>query len=390
MPYTLTMPKLSPTMERGVIAKWCKKEGEFVKEGDTLLEVATDKATVEHNALDSGWLRQILAKEGSSAEVNDPIAIFTEKQNESLEGYVAEKVVVSKVKEAPDKPQQAAPAQTSSQNKPAARVFASPLARKIAEESGIDLSKVSGSGPSGRIVSKDLKQEKKTQPSGSYEKIPFSPVRSVIAKRLQESKSTIPHFYVTQKVSVQRLAEMRAELAFHGKNISYNDLIVKATSLSLEKHPVINSGCDGNSILRFATIDISIAVSTPTGLITPIVFNANHKDLFSLSSEIKTFAVKAKEGRLRPEEYQGGSFTISNLGMFGITEFQAIINPPQAAILAIGGIVEEPVIIEGRVVPGKTMNFTLSADHRVIDGADAALFLKTLKEMLENPSILFI
>lgn len=387
MPYTLTMPKLSPTMEQGVIAKWCKKEGEFVKDGDVLLEVATDKATVEHQALDSGWLRKILVKEGSSANVNQPIAILTEKKEESITGYEPEGVITAGAAAPVAKqPQVTKPVEASSSE----RLFASPLARKLAKAHGIDLTQVQGSGPSGRITSKDLQTKRPLNIPGGVEKIPFSPVRAVIAERLQESKSTIPHFYVTQKILADRLVELRTELLAHGKSLSYNDLIVKAVALSLEKHPVINSGCDGGHILRFQSIDIAIAVSTPTGLITPIVFSANTKDPLTLSIEIKALADKAKSGKLRPEEYQGGSFTISNLGMFGITNFEAIINPPQAAILAVGSIQDEPVVRLGAVIPGKTLQLTLSADHRVIDGADAAAFLKTLKEILESPSILLI
>jgi pyruvate dehydrogenase E2 component (dihydrolipoamide acetyltransferase) len=430
MPFTLTMPKLSPTMEEGTIAKWRKKEGDYVKAGDVLFEVATDKATVEHSALDEGFLRRILIREGESAVVNQAIAIFTEKKEENIEGYQPEGVVP--VKAAPVQPaaveapkEAAAPAPVAGaisqpafvpepplekyafagpQGEIEGRIPASPLAKKMAKESQIDLSTVKGTGPHGRIMSRDLdlgqhagtvtfgRREAPTIPPGTYEEIPLTPIRKMIGRRLQEAKTFIPHFYTSQEINAARMIQLRAELSSAHLKVSYNDFILRASALALKEHPEVNSGFHSvnQSIIRFKTIDLSVAVSLPSGLITPIIRHADFKNLGQLSSEMRMLAARAKEGKLSREEYTGGSFTISNLGMFGITEFVAIINPPQAAILAVGGIEDRPIVKEGSVVAGKTMRLTLSADHRVLDGADAARFLKTLQKYLENPSLLLL
>lgn len=430
MPFTLTMPKLSPTMEEGTLTKWRKKEGDHVKAGDVLFEVATDKATVEHSALDEGFLRKILIREGESAIVNQAVAIFTEKKEESIEGYKPEGDVpkVAEVKpviaEASPLPTAARPVATGGLSQPAfvpepplkkysfsgpegemeGRIPASPLAKKIAGEKQIDLSTVKGTGPHGRIMSRDLdlgqhagpvtfgRRETPTVPPGTYEEIPLTPIRKMIGARLQESKTFIPHFYTTQEIRADRMIELRAELASANLKVSYNDFILRASALALREHPEVNSGFNSvnQAIIRFKTIDLSVAVSVSSGLITPIIRHADFKNLGQLSSEMRVLASKAKEGRLSREEYTGGSFTISNLGMFGISEFVAIINPPQAAILAVGGIEERPVVEKGQVIAGKTMRLTLSADHRVLDGADAAKFLKTLQKYLESPSLLLL
>lgn len=432
MPFTLTMPKLSPTMEEGTIAKWHKKEGDYVKAGDVLFEVATDKATVEHSALDPGFLRKILVREGGSAIVNQAVAIFTEKAEESIEGYQPEGELPKKPasREVEKSPKEAA-VSTALPSAPAGlmagpafipepplekylfsgpqgdiqeRVIASPLAKKMAKERGIDLTTIRGSGPHGRIMSRDLalgqpattvtfgRREAPTLPPGTYEELPFSPIRKIIGQRLQESKTFIPHFYTTQEICADNMLRVRHELSEAGLKVSYNDFILRASALALREHPNVNSGCNtvNQSIIRFKTIDISVAVSVPAGLITPIIRHADFKNLGQLSSEMKFLAAKAKEGKLTREEYTGGSFTVSNLGMFGITEFVAIINPPQAAILAVGGIEERPIVKEGHIVVGNTLRLTLSADHRVLDGADAAKFLKTLQKFLENPSLLLL
>jgi pyruvate dehydrogenase E2 component (dihydrolipoamide acetyltransferase) len=431
MPFTMTMPKLSPTMEEGTITKWRKKEGDHVKAGDVLLEVATDKATVEHSALDEGWLRKILIKDGESAVVNQAIAIFTEEKNESIEGYKPEGIVPEpaahqppeekKEEKSTEKPREAvrggmqepafvpeAPLSQYSFNVPTEElsqsVPISPLAKRLAKEKGMDLSTVKGSGPDGRIMQRDLdlaqpsslvtfgRREAPTIAPGTYEEIPLSPMRKLIGQRLQESKTFIPHFYCTQDVLVDRLVAVRAELASGALKLSFNDFVVRATALALREHPNVNAGFNSVSkaIIRFKTIDIAIAVSMESGLITPIVRHADFKNVGQLSQEIKSLATRAREGKLAREEYIGGSFTISNLGMYGITEFSAIINPPQAAILAIGGIEDRAVVKEGHVVAGKVMKLTLSVDHRVIDGADGAKFLKSLQKLLENPSLLLL
>ncbi len=425
MPFTLTMPKLSPTMEEGTIAKWCKKEGDFVKAGEVLLEIATDKATVEHAALDAGYLRKILMKEGGSAIVNQPIAIFTEKKEESIEGYKPEGTLPQLAVAAPA----SQASQTSNEKKTVSvgisqpafipepplqgytfsqplegYVPASPLAKRLAKEKGIDLSTVKGTGPGHRIVSRDLdlgqpdlpvtfgRHETPQHAPGTYEEEPLTPVRKTIASRLQASKSFIPHCYVTMEIRAEKLLDLREQLKTAGLRISVNDLVIRACSLVLRAQPEINSGFNSanQTIIRFKTVDISVAVAIPDGLITPIIRHADYKNVGEISAEVKILAQKAKEGKLAREEYVGGSFTISNLGMYGVSDFSAIINPPQAAILAVGAIQDKPVVDGERIIAGKVMSLTLSVDHRVIDGAVAALFLKAIQRFLEHPAALLL
>lgn len=433
MPYTLTMPKLSPTMEEGTIAKWHKKVGDRVEADEVLLEVATDKATVEYNALDSGWLKQIIIGEGGEAIVNQPIAILTEDKNESIAGYVPEgsapkgaapaapvetetpaaakksepapaPAPAAAMRQATFVPEQPLPPVDFRRDDPQERVKASPLAKKLAKEKGLDLSTVKGTGPGNRIVSSDLaraqfagvaafgRSEHPEHAPGSYEEEALTPMRKVISQRLQEAKAFIPHFYVSLKINPEPMMALREQLKTHGIKLTVNDFIIKASALALRDHPQVNSGFNSvtNSIVRFKTIDISVAVSLPTGLITPIVRVADFKNLGEISLEVKALAARAKEGKLEPHEYKGGSFTISNLGMYGVSEFIAIINPPQAAILAVSGILPVGVVKEGKVVPGNEMTLTLSGDHRVIDGVAGAEFLKTLQKYLENPAVLLV
>lgn len=427
------MPKLSPTMEEGTITKWRKKVGDHVKAGDVLFEVATDKATVEHNALDDGYLRKIIVEEGKEAIVNQAVAIFTEKADESIEGYVPEgikkeplaaKTVEASpstdVKEAPrsqetrtggsfQQPAFVPEAPLSHYEFPAtdytsSHLKASPLAKKMAEEKGIDIATVKGSGPHGRIMSRDLakgqpaalvpfgSKQAPSTPPGTYEEIPLTPMRKVVGQRLQQSKTFIPHFYVSQDIDAEAMIAVREQLKAIGHKITFNDLVLRGVALALREHPEMNSGFNSvsSSIIRFKTIDISVAVSIPAGLITPIVRHADYKNLAQISSEVKLLAQKAKEGKLAREEYVGGSFTISNLGMFGVSGFIGVINPPQAGILSVGGIEDKPVVKNGQVVPGKVMCVTLSADHRVVDGSDGAKFIKTLQKYLENPASLVV
>ncbi|MBA3957691.1 MAG: pyruvate dehydrogenase complex dihydrolipoamide acetyltransferase [Parachlamydiaceae bacterium] len=434
MPFTLTMPKLSPTMEEGTIVKWHKAVGEQVKAGDLLLDVATDKATVEHSAIDSGWLRQIIISEGKSAIVNQAIAVLTEDKNEKIEGYVpqgstpaqpkAKAEAVDPIKEASKKSSEVKSAGEATLKQPSfvpeapltdykfalpsdlaeTRIVASPLARKLAKEKGLDLSTVKGTGPGERIVSDDLERAQATglvtfgrreAPQivpGTYEEETLSPMRKVIAQRLQESKSFIPHFYVQQAIDVKALVATREQLANSDVKVSVNDLVLRACALALRQHPEVNSGFNSleQKIIRFKTIDLSVAVSVNEGLITPIIRHADYKNVGELSVEMRSLAKRAKEGKLEAHEYKGGSFTVSNLGMFGITDFQAIINPPQGAILAVSAIQEAPVVKEGVVSVGQVMNVSLSVDHRVIDGVAAARFIKTLQKLLENPASLLI
>ncbi|MCE5318989.1 MAG: pyruvate dehydrogenase complex dihydrolipoamide acetyltransferase [Parachlamydia sp.] len=428
MPFTQTMPKLSPTMESGMIAKWHKKVGDRVEAGDLLIEVATDKATVEFNAIDSGYLRKILIPEGKEAIVNQPIAIFTEKKDESIEGYKpeGEEKPEAKVEEKKEAPKEA-PAQPAAKPDAMAqpvfaaepplkgytpptespegqRILASPLARRLAKERELDLATVTGTGPNGRIMERDLEKAqtlglvgfgRRAAPTiapGTFELESMTPMRRVIAQRLQEAKSFIPHFYVTQKINAEPILAIREQLLNVELKVTFNDLIVRACALALKQHPTVNSGFDSVSqaAIRFKTIDIAVAVNVSAGLITPIVRHADYKNVGELSVEIRNLAKRAKEGKLEMHEYKGGSFTISNMGMLGVTDFSAIINPPQAAILAVSAILDEPVVRNEAVVPGKVMNLTLSVDHRVVDGAAAAEFMKTLQKLLENPAALLI
>lgn len=417
-------------MEEGMIVKWRIQEGTLVQAGEVFIEVATDKATVEHSALDEGYLRKILIPEGGTARVNQPIAIFTETANENIEGYKpeGEEPAPARQETAPvamqAQPQATAVTEGAVFRQPAfvpepplthyhqeesgksieGRILASPLARKLAADRGIDLSTVKGSGPHGRILSSDLdhglpealvsfgETKGSLLPPGSYEEEALTPMRKTIGRRLQEAKSFIPHFYVTQNIDASPLVLVREQLKEGNVKVSVNDFIVRATALSLRDHPEVNSGFHSvnSTIIRFQTIDIAIAVSMEQGLITPIIRYADRKNLGEISSEVKWLAKRAREGKLSREEYSGGSFTISNLGMYGVRDFIAVINPPQAAILAIGGVQDVPVVKNGEIAIGKTLSVTLSADHRVIDGVHAAQFLTTFKKYLENPSLLLV
>lgn len=428
MPFTLTMPKLSPTMEEGTVAKWRKKEGDFVKTGEVVFEIATDKATVEHAVLDSGYLRKIIIKEGESAIVNQPVAVFTEKKDESIEGYkpegaapkaAAPAAAVAKPAETTAAPAAAVTgglAQPAFVPEPPLKDYefpsaaksgyipASPLAKKLAKEKGIDLSTVKGSGPGHRVVSSDIdlgqpdlavtfgSQKRPELAPGTFEEEKLSPIRKVIAQRLQAAKTFIPHFYVTMEVRAEKLLETREQLKKIGHRISVNDFVVRASALALREHPEVNSGFNSanQTLIRFKTIDISIAVALPEGLITPIVRHADYKNLGEIAAEIKHLAQKAKDHKLMHEEYVGGSFTVSNLGMYGVSDFVGIINPPQGALLAVGSIEDRAIVEDNKVVPGKVMRLTLSGDHRVIDGAVGAQFLLSIKKFLENPASLII
>ncbi len=429
MPFTLTMPKLTPTMEGGTIVKWHKKEGDSVKDGDLLFEVATDKATVEHSALDGGYLRKILVTEGEEALVNQAVAIFTESKDESIEGYQPEGLKQEEVETSTEESgavEAAIPAakkgggvmsQVAFPIEPPLegytfefdmgmqeRLAASPLAKKLAKEKGIDLTSVKGTGPDGRVMSRDLDLAQPDTPAsfghkgtpkekpGTYDEEPMSPMRKAIGEKLQASKTFIPHFYVQQDVDVEPMINLREQLKAGGIKVTYNDFIMRAAALALKEHPVVNSGfnSEGSQIVRFKTIDIAVAVSIKEGLITPIVRHVDYKNLGQISAEVKHLAGLAKEGKLQPHQYRGGSFTVSNLGMFGIHDFQAIINPPQVSILSIGGMRDCAVVKDGQVVPGKRMMLSLSSDHRVVDGADGARFICTVQKYLENPTILLI
>lgn len=416
-------------MEEGSIVKWHKSVGDAFEPGDLLMEVATDKATVEYNALDEGVLRQILIQEGQVVKVNQPVAVVTETAQESFEGFVIPKQREETVTKEPADIKEKKVETSSSQStigypipsfvpepplsdyhfelpsqQIEKRIMASPLAKKLAKEKELDLTSIKGSGPNARIVAKDLEKAQKNHayysgrrqepqiPPGTYEEISLSPIRKVIAQRLQDSKSFIPHFYVHHVIDAEPIFALREQLKVGELKVSVNDLIIRACALALKEHPSINAGFNSvnQTIIQFKTIDIAVAVNMDEGLVTPIIRHADFKSLLELSIEMRSLAMKARDGKLAPHEYKGGSFTISNLGMFGITQFEAIINPPQACILAVGAIQDVPVVKEGKVVPGKTMHLNLSVDHRVVDGAVASLFLHSLKKLLENPVVLLV
>lgn len=427
---TITMPALSPTMEKGKIAKWHKKEGDAVKVGDVLCEVVTDKSTLEYESIESGYLRKIVVPEGGEALVNQGIAVITETKDEDIKNYKLQEPNLVKQKEDKEathedkqdvsqakKPKTSlsvsmhafapVPPKTSYQFPESSvdgELAASPLAKKLAKEKGLDLRSVKGSGPHGRVIAKDLEFAKKdtgmhvgsgeapTIAPGTYEEEGLSQMRSVIAERLQASKMTIPHYYITDEVNAARMIDLRAQLKEMGVKVTFNDFVLKAVAMALRKYPEINSGYNSqnNTIIRFKTVDISLAVGIPDGLITPIINHADYKTILQISREAKELAQKAKDGTLKPEEYQGGSFTVSNLGMYGIKSFDAVINPPQAAILAVGGIKEKAISEKGQIISGNMMSMTLSADHRVIDGAPAAEFLHTVRHLLEHPANLIL
>lgn len=427
-------------MEEGVLAKWLVKEGDHIKQGTMLCSVETDKTTVDYESMDEGYLRKILVPAGSQAKVNQLIAILTEDKDEDYTAYLekaskkSQELVASKGAPVLAAAAPAAAVSVSSVSNGAPRVSApaavaapveqhsegrakvSPLARKMAADAGIPLEGLSGSGPMGRIVKRDIENYQPPAPSappatkaapapgpvqrplyGSLapvvqtQDIALNSMRKTIGRRLLESAQSMPVFFVTMKIEMDALNALRDQLNHSpGYKISVNDLVVKGTAFALRQLPTVNSSYHGDFIRQNANIDICVAVSIENGLITPIVRNADQKGLGLISSEIKQLVSKAKSGKLLPEEFQGGTFTISNLGMYGVDEFTAIINPPQSAILAVGGIQSELYKDGEDIKERKVMKVTLSSDHRVIDGAMAAQFLSALKAILENPVCLML
>ncbi|MFT6331751.1 MAG: pyruvate dehydrogenase E2 component (dihydrolipoamide acetyltransferase) [Lentimonas sp.] len=410
MPIEVLMPALSPTMKEGNLAKWIKKEGDTVKAGDIIAEIETDKATMEVEAVDEGTLGKILVEEGAeNVPINDLIALILEdgEDKKILDSYqspakkVDYKPEEEKKIEAPAIQNVATPQVLSNE-----RIAASPLAKRIAKDKGLNLGSISGSGPRGRIVKDDVLNATNQVISGQIIRNPQevtavknSNIRKIIAKRLLESKQTVPHFYLSLDLQIDKLLEVRKslnELANQDQNgkpeykISVNDLVIKAVSLALKKVPAANSSWSDDAILLYNNVDVSIAVAVDGGLLTPIIRNADQKSLQIISGEMKSLAKKAKDGKLQPEEFQGGGFSISNLGMFGIDSFQAIVNPPQSCILAVGAGKEKPVIENGEIGIATIMNVTLSSDHRSVDGAVGAEFLNALKKFIENPIAMLI
>lgn len=402
----MLMPKLSDTMDEGVILKWRKKEGDTIKQGEILADIQSDKADMEQEAYDSGVILKLFAKEGEGIKVGAPLVIIG-KAGEDISELLKNDAPapVPKKEEPVSAPTPVIPVTVST---PAStpviavnegRIKVSPLAKKIAQEKNIDLRTVSGSGPFGRIIKADVEAFKGGSVSLSRKnltplqakEIPLSMMRKTIAKRLVESKSTIPHFYLTSEMNMKRAMEFRNSfLEATGTKISYNDIIVKAAALALHENPKANSSFAGDKIIQHGRVDISIAVAIEEGLITPVLRQADQKTLQEISSETKDLAKKAREGKLKPEEFTNGTFTISNLGMYDIENFAAIINPPEGAILAVGSIVEKPIVENGQIVVGHTIKVTLSCDHRVVDGAIGAEFLQSFKKNIENPLLLVI
>ena len=426
----ILMPALSPTMEEGTLAKWLVKEGDEVKSGDIIAEIETDKATMEFEAVDEGKLGKILVAEGTAGvKVNTPIAVLLE------EGESADDIGAAPAAKAEARPEaataEAAPAATAAAVAPApaapksaagGRIFASPLARRIAAEKGIDLAGVTGSGPHGRIVKADVEGAKpgaarpaatdapkaaapapaaaapaspsaetilKLYADRETEEVALDGMRRTIAARLSEAKQTIPHFYLRRSAKLDELMKFRAmlnkQLESRGVKLSVNDFIIKACALALQEVPDANAVWAGDRILKLKPSDVAVAVAIEGGLFTPVLKDAQQKTLSALSAEMKDLANRAKTKKLAPHEYQGGSFAISNLGMFGIENFDAVINPPHGAILAVGAGIQTPVVENGEVVVRNVMSMTLSVDHRVIDGALGAQLLEAIVRHLENP-----
>jgi len=443
MPTNILMPALSPTMEKGNLAKWLKKEGDTIKSGDIIAEIETDKATMEVEAVDEGILAKIVVPEGTAdVAVNEVIGVIA-GEGEDAKSVSAPSAAPAKsepapkaAESAPAVPAAAAPAPAAQAAAPASgnRPFASPLARRLAKDAGIDLGKVQGSGPHGRIVEKDIEaakqggaakaappaaagapaapkpaaaplatgpsdeQTKKLFAPGSYEEIPHDGMRKTIARRLTEAKQTIPHFYVTLDCELDALLKLRAELNAaapekDGKpayKLSVNDMVIKALALALKAVPDANVSWTDAAMLKHKNADVGVAVSIPGGLITPIIRDACHKTLSQISNEMKDMAARAKARKLKPEEYQGGTTAVSNLGMFGVKDFAAVVNPPHATILAVGAGEQRVIVKGGQPAVATVMSVTLSTDHRAVDGALGAELLQAFKGYIEKPMAMLV
>jgi pyruvate dehydrogenase E2 component (dihydrolipoamide acetyltransferase) len=425
------MPKLSPTMEEGQLTRWLKKEGDKVSMGEPLAEIDTDKATMEMQALSNGVLRKILINEGESAPLGQPIAIIGEPDEDisallkSFENKGAQAPAPAKDEEpekpaaAASEPKPSAPDEQSQQAAPPSRdggrQLISPIAARMAADAGIGLSSLQGSGPGGRIVKRDIEaamteKARAKAPSlpiaalarpaekgavygpSAYRDEPVSEMRRTIAKRLVTSLGPVPHFFLTSEIDMERAADLRRSIneLYPDAKLSLNDVLIKVTAAALLAHPQVNASFQDKTIRHYEHADIGVAVATDNGLITPVVRSADLKSLVEIAAEVRELAGRARARKLKPEEYTGASFSISNLGMFGIDEFTAVINPPEGAILAVGAMAPKPVVKDGAIVVRQTMRVTMSCDHRVIDGATGAQFLQTLKQILENPLYLFL
>ena len=391
----IRMPKMSDTMEEGIISSWLKKVGDKVNSGDILAEVETDKATMELESYDDGVLLHIGVKNGESVPVNDVIAIIGEK-GENIKEILKEE----ETKEKETKEEETITIPEINDISKDKRLKASPLAKKIAEEKGINLTNIKGSGDGGRIIKKDIEENTeiistqnstniilpKTIGEESFDEVPISQMRKTISKRLSESKFSSPHFYITMEINMDNCIEGRKKINETSEvKISFNDIIIKATAAALRKHPMINSSYLEDKLRTNHHIHIGVAVAVKDGLLVPIIKFADNKSLSHISLEVKDLANRAKNKNLQPSDWEGNTFTISNLGMFGIDEFTAIINPNDSCILAVGGIKNTPIIKNGEIVPGNLMKVTLSCDHRIVDGATGSSFLKSVKELIEDP-----
>ena len=428
MPINIEMPKLSDTMTEGTVVRWLKKEGEEVEIGDIIAEIETDKATMEMEAFDEGILSKISVPEGGKAPVGSAIAIL-------LEDGESEEATTPSAESAPAALPNTPPAAAKALESAAAtvnksqtptptptdgeRIKASPLAKKIAESEGVDLTAVSGTGPGGRIVKADVVAAPPTSSpapapaappapavapvpaaispvaEGADQIVELSSMRKIIAERLLTSKISIPHFYLHLEVDAAPLMALRKQInaqseASHGNKYSVNDFVVKALINASVTVPEANASFNGDHIVQFAHVGISVAIAVDDGLVTPVVKNAEQKSLLAISKEIKEMAVRARDKKLAPNEFDGGTVTISNLGAWGVESFDAIVNPPQAVILSVGGIIEKPVVKDGEIVPGLRMNLGVSCDHRVVDGAVGAKFLGEIKRLLENPALMLV
>jgi pyruvate dehydrogenase E2 component (dihydrolipoamide acetyltransferase) len=407
----LVMPKMGDSMEEGTLRRWLKNEGDKVAEQEIIAEIDTEKASIEIPSVEAGILTKILVEAGATVPVGTPIAVIGEP-SAKVEKPKPEKAKPQPEPEPDKQPVEKTPAVTSAAKGPAPatngqRVKASPLAKKVAHEHGVDLKAVRGTGPGGRIIEADVEAALRSGPKagGPVElaqaaqaadlpgsQRPMSPMRKVIARRLTQSKQTIPHFYLTLDVDMRSAARLRSEYnggAAEDRRISFNDMIVRACVLALEKFPALRSQLDGDTIRIPDSVNVGVAVALEEGLIVPVIKNAGSKSMSEIGRETRALADKARKGQLGPDDYAGGVFTVSNLGMFDVTMFQAIINPPETAIVAVGAIRDTPIVDNGQIVAGKQMYLTISADHRLADGHVAAQFMQEVKRLLQHPLSLF-
>ncbi len=418
MPIQIDMPKLSDTMTEGTLISWNVSVGDQIEIGDVIAEIETDKASMEMEAFDEGVLTEILVEAGQKVPVGTALGTLAE-DGEDASAPAATKVAPKAATSAPAKEAtSAAIVSAPAVLEDGSRIKVSPFAKKLAAERGVDLGSVSGTGPSGRIVAADIENSKATScatkaspvmvsapaasspaimpvVSGEDKIIPLGGMRKIIAERLLTSKQTIPHFYLHVEVDAAPLMELRKQVnaqaeQTHGNKFTFNDFVVKAMINACEKVPAVNASFSGDSIVQFANVGVSVAIAVEDGLVTPVVKNAQNKSMLEISKEIKGMAVRARDKKLAPSEFDSGTITISNLGAWGIESFDAIVNPPQAAIISVGGIIEKPVVKDGAIVPGVRMNIGLSCDHRVVDGAVAATYLNEVKNLLEKPSLMLI